>query len=122
MLNCALTVYRRALWTDRTALDYVRRRAVPDWVLRECAVGYADGYSLEAEALRRRSLLDVAEALGLFRRLPGRGRQVSGDDGTTGVDIASPSRVERGPCSRRSPGAWSCRAAGGPGVGSSGAA
>ena len=74
LANCALTVYRRALWTDRTALDYVRRRAVPDWVLRECAVGYADGYSLEA-ALRRRSLLDVAEALGLFRRLPGRGHQ-----------------------------------------------
>ena len=95
-MNCALTVYRRALWANRTALDYVRRRAVPDWVLRECAVGYADGYSLEA-ALRRRSLLDVAEALGLFRRLPGRGHQVSGDDGTTGVDIASPSPREAGP-------------------------
>ena len=110
MLNCALTVYRRALWTDRTALDYVRRRAVPDWVLRECAVGYADGYSLEG-GLRRRSLLDVAEALGLFRRLPGRG-PVSGDDGTTGVDIASPSRPKRGPCSKRSPGAWSCPSCG----------
>jgi DNA primase len=80
VMNCALGVYRRALWANRPAVDYVRRRGVPDWVLRDCGVGYADGHSLES-FLRRRSLLRVGEALGLFRRLPRRGRP-----GTSGGD------------------------------------
>jgi DNA primase len=91
VMNCALAVYRRALWANRPALDYVRRRGVPDWVLRECGVGYADGHSLES-LLRRRSLLRVAEGIGLFRRLPRRGRPGAGGAG----DRSGPGEGERG--------------------------
>jgi DNA primase len=73
VMNWALAVYRRALWANRPALDYVRRRGVPDWVLRDCGVGYADGHTL-GSLLRRRSLLRVAEGIGLLRRgRPGAG-------------------------------------------------
>ncbi|MDG6910213.1 MAG: toprim domain-containing protein [Nitrososphaerota archaeon] len=66
VMNTAGAVYQQALWREKRALDYVRRRGIPDWVIRECCLGYADGYSLEAY-LRRRSGLKVAQDLGLLR-------------------------------------------------------
>jgi DNA primase len=67
VLNTAGTLYQHALWRDPRALAYVRGRGLPDWTIRQCALGYADGHSLEAY-LRRRSGLRVAEELGLLRR------------------------------------------------------
>ena len=67
VMNTAGAVYQQALWREKRALDYVRGRGIPDWVIRECCLGYADGYSLEAY-LRRRSGLKVAQDLGLLRQ------------------------------------------------------
>jgi DNA primase len=67
VMNAAGTLYRDALWRNPTALEYVRGRGVPDWVMRSCGVGYADGRSLEAY-LRKHGGLRVAEDLGLLRR------------------------------------------------------
>jgi DNA primase len=66
VLNTACAVYQHALWREPRALAYVRDRGLPDWVTRACALGYADGHSLEAY-LRRRSGLRTAQALGLLR-------------------------------------------------------
>jgi DNA primase len=65
VMNAAGTLYRDALWRNPTALEYVRGRGVPDWVMRSCGLGYADGRSLEAY-LRKQGGLRVAEALGCF--------------------------------------------------------
>jgi DNA primase catalytic core len=67
VMNAAGALYRDALWRNTDALDYVRRRGIPDWVIRSCGLGYADGRSLEAY-LRRHGGLRVAEELGLLRR------------------------------------------------------
>jgi DNA primase len=67
VMNAAGTLYRDALWRNPTALEYVRGRGVPDWVMRSCGLGYADGRSLEAY-LRKHGGLRVAEDLGLLRR------------------------------------------------------
>jgi len=67
VLNTACALYQRALWRTPAALAYVRARGIPDWVIRQCALGYADGHRLEAY-LRRRSGLRVAQDLGLLRR------------------------------------------------------
>lgn len=71
VMNTAGAIYQDALWREPRALEYVRGRGIPDWVIRECALGYADGHSLEAY-LRRRSGLKVAQELGLLRK-PERG-------------------------------------------------
>jgi DNA primase len=67
VMNAAGALYRDALWRNASALEYVRGRGVPDWVIRSCGLGYADGRSLEAY-LRRHGGLRVAEDLGLLRR------------------------------------------------------
>ena len=67
VMNAAGALYRDALWRNATALEYVRGRGVPDWVMRSCGLGYADGRSLEAY-LRKHGGLRVAEDLGLLRR------------------------------------------------------
>ncbi|MFN8472762.1 MAG: DNA primase [Anaerolineae bacterium] len=67
VMNTATALYHHRLWQEPRALAYVRRRGIPDRVIRACAVGYADGHSLET-FLRRRSGLRVAQALGLLRR------------------------------------------------------
>ena len=72
-MNTAGAVYQHSLWREPRALDYVRERGIPDWVIRACCLGYADGHSLEAY-LRRRAGLEVAQDLGLLRsraRRPG---------------------------------------------------
>jgi DNA primase len=73
-MNGALAVYRRGLWASPGALAYVRGRGLPDRVIRECALGFADGLALEAYA-RRHGLLEAAERLGLLRPASGRGRR-----------------------------------------------
>lgn len=67
VMNAAGALYRDGLWRNPTALEYVRGRGIPDWVIRSCGLGYADGRSLEAY-LRKRGGLRVAEELGLLRR------------------------------------------------------
>jgi DNA primase len=70
-MNTAATLYQHCLWREPRLLNYLRSRAIPDSVIRRCALGYADGHSLEAY-LRRRSCLRTAQELGLLRK-PGRG-------------------------------------------------
>ena len=71
VMNTACALYAHSLWRNPRALAYVRERGIPDRVIRGCALGYADGHSLETY-LRRRSGLRVAQSLGLLRRA-GRG-------------------------------------------------
>ena len=73
VMNVAGALYRDALSRNRAALAYLHERAVPDWVVRACGLGYADGRSLEAH-LRKHGGLRIAEELGLLRRPePGEG-------------------------------------------------
>ena len=65
-MNTACALYQHTLWREPRVLAYLRERAIPDWVIRRCGLGYADGYSLEAY-LRRRSGLRTAQELGLLR-------------------------------------------------------
>lgn len=67
VLNTAGAIYRHCLWREPKALVYARERGLPDWLIRQCALGYADGHTLEGY-LRRRSGLRVAQDLGLLRR------------------------------------------------------
>lgn len=71
VMNTAGAIYQQGLWREPRALAYARSRGLPDWLIRRCALGYADGHSLEAY-LRRRNLLRVAQDLGLLRRDPKR--------------------------------------------------
>jgi len=65
-MNSARLVYQDALWHHPPALAYLRDRGLPDWTIRQCALGYADGHSLEL-FLRRHGGLRIAEQLGLLR-------------------------------------------------------
>lgn len=67
VMNTACAVYQRCLWREPRALAYLRERGLPDWVIHQCAIGYADGHSLEAY-LRRRTGLRTAQELGLLHR------------------------------------------------------
>jgi DNA primase len=67
VLNATLVLYRNALWRLPHVLAYLRDRGLPDWVIRGCGLGYADGHSLE-RYLRQRGGLRLAERLGLLRR------------------------------------------------------
>jgi DNA primase len=68
VLNTAGALYRDALWRNPRARAYLtEERGLPDWVVRACGLGYADGRSLEAH-LRKHGGLRVAEDLGLLRR------------------------------------------------------
>ena len=67
VMNMAGAVYHHALWREPRALAYLRDRGIPDWVIRRCWLGYADGDSL-AEFLRPRRGLEVAQDLGLLNR------------------------------------------------------
>ncbi len=67
MLNAAGTLYRDALWRNPPAVHYLHQRGIPDWIIRACGLGYADGRSLETH-LRKHGGLRVAEDLGLLRR------------------------------------------------------
>ncbi|MGD9890391.1 MAG: CHC2 zinc finger domain-containing protein [Dehalococcoidia bacterium] len=66
VMNTACAIYQHALWREPRALAYLRERAIPDWVIRQCALGYADSQSLETY-LRRRSALRTAQTIGLLR-------------------------------------------------------
>jgi DNA primase len=73
VLNTAGALYRDALWRNPRARSYLAVRGLPDWVIRTCGLGYADGRSLEAY-LRKHGGLRIAEELGLLRRAePGDG-------------------------------------------------
>jgi len=73
VLNAAGALYRDALWRNPRARAYLADRGLPDWVVRACGLGYADGRSLEAH-LRKHGGLRIAEDLGLLRRPePGEG-------------------------------------------------
>jgi DNA primase len=73
VLNTAGALYRDALWRNPRARAYLAERGLPDWVVRCCGLGYADGRSLEAY-LRKHGGLRIAEELGLLRRAePGEG-------------------------------------------------
>ena len=67
VMNTAAAVYHHRLWRERRVRDYLHSRGIPDRVIAACALGYADGHSLEA-FLRRRSGLKTAQDLGLLRR------------------------------------------------------
>jgi DNA primase len=67
VMNTASALYQHCLWREPRALRYLRERAIPDSVIRRCALGYADGHSLEAY-LRQRSGLRTAQELGLLRK------------------------------------------------------
>jgi DNA primase len=67
ILNLATAVYQRRLRAAPAALAYLRARGIPDEVVRDCGLGYADGRTLE-RVLRRRAGLRIAERLGLLRR------------------------------------------------------
>lgn len=66
-MNTACAIYQHSLWREPRALAYLRGRGIPDWVIRACALGFADGHSLEAY-LRCRSGLHAAQDLGLLRK------------------------------------------------------
>ena len=66
-MNAAGALYRDGLARNHAARSYLRERGIPDWVVRACGLGYADGRSLEAH-LRKHGGLRVAEDLGLLRR------------------------------------------------------
>jgi len=73
VLNAVGALYRDALWRNSRARSYLAERGLPDWVVRACGLGYADGRSLEAH-LRKHGGLRIAEELGLLRRPePGEG-------------------------------------------------
>jgi DNA primase len=73
VLNAAGALYRDALWRNPRARAYLAERGLPEWVVRACGLGYADGRSLEAY-LRKHGGLRIAEDLGLLRRAePGEG-------------------------------------------------
>jgi DNA primase len=73
IMNAAGALYRDGLARTRPARAYLRERGIPDWVVRSCGIGYADGRSLEAH-LRKHGGLRIAEDLGLLRRQePGEG-------------------------------------------------
>ena len=67
VMNTAAAVYHRALWREPRAVAYLHERGIPDWAIRTCAIGYADGHSLDGY-LRSRSGLRVAQDLGLLGR------------------------------------------------------
>jgi len=73
VLNAAGALYRDALWRSPRARAYLTWRGLPDWVVRACGLGFADGHSLEAH-LRKHGGLRIAEELGLLRKPePGEG-------------------------------------------------
>jgi DNA primase len=73
VLNAAGALYKDALWRNPRARAYLAERGVPDWVVRACGLGLADGRSLEAH-LRKHGGLRIAEDLGLLSRPePGEG-------------------------------------------------
>ncbi|MCC6177447.1 MAG: toprim domain-containing protein [Chloroflexi bacterium] len=71
-MNMAGAVYHHTLWREPRALAYLRDRGIPDWVIRRCWLGYADGDSL-SQFLRTRRGLEVAQELGLIQRTGRRG-------------------------------------------------
>jgi DNA primase len=72
VMNMAGAVYHHALWREPRVLAYLRERGIPDWVIRQCWLGYADGDAL-VEFLRPRRDLEVAQDLRLLQRSGRRG-------------------------------------------------
>ena len=71
--------YHDALWHMPEALEYVRRRGIPDWLIRDQQLGYADGRSLRATFTDDRDM-DVLVELGLLQQhQDGNGRPWTGE-------------------------------------------
>lgn len=83
VMNMAGAVYHHALWQEPRVLAYLRDRGIPDWVIRRCWLGFADGDSL-AQFLRPRRGLEVAQDLGLLQRSGRRGMGLALRDVMTG--------------------------------------
>jgi DNA primase len=67
VMNAAAAVYRHCLRREPRALAYLHSRGVPERVVHRCALGYADGQTLE-RFLRRRDWLPFGQELGLLSR------------------------------------------------------
>jgi DNA primase len=72
VMNLAGAIYRRMLWQHTDALRYLQARGLPRWLIRRCALGWADGVTLAGVLARHRDprLLPIALDLGLLRRGP----------------------------------------------------
>lgn len=68
VMNAVCEVYQRSLAAEPRALAYLRERGIPDWVVRQCGLGFADGHSLEAQLRRYSGGLSTARELGLLGR------------------------------------------------------
>lgn len=69
VMNLTAEHYQGCLWRTGAALAYVRGRGLPDAVIRDCRLGYADGRLFDALFHDDRRL-EVAAHLGLVRRGP----------------------------------------------------
>ena len=66
ILAAAAEIYHQRLLTHQPGREYLRSRAIPDWVIDACRLGYADGHSLIPYLRRRRFSLVRAATLGLL--------------------------------------------------------
>ncbi len=67
VLNRAAAHYHQALHDCGQALAYVRGRGIPDWLIEDQQLGYADGHSLRA-AFRAECDVELLFRLGLLNR------------------------------------------------------
>lgn len=66
-MNTVCARYQQTLWREPGALEYLRGRGIPDWVIHRCSLGYGDGHALIA-SLQRHPRLETARDLGLLRQ------------------------------------------------------
>ena len=69
LMNKAAAIYHDCLTHNQRALTYLQGRGIPDWVLRDCRVGYADGRAL-LDCLLSDEERQLARTLGLIRVRP----------------------------------------------------
>lgn len=67
VLDAACAVYQHNLCEHPEARQYLRERAIPDWLVTAAGLGYADGGALRA-FLHAQGWSEAGERLGLLRR------------------------------------------------------
>ncbi len=67
VLDAACAVYQHSLAEHPEAKEYLRERAIPDWLVSAAGLGYADGEALRA-FLHAQGWSNAGESLGLLRR------------------------------------------------------